>query len=122
MFLKMIDYALQPYSMEQLRADNPNTSFPATLSEDLLAHYGLQLAPPSVEPAPVPVVTSESVRGQRNALLAASDWTQLADAQLETEGLEAWTQYRQLLRDVSTQAGFPTNVIWPAAPKATSKF
>ena len=116
MFLKMIDGALQPYSMDQLRADNPSTSFPATLSDDLLAHYGLQVAPPAVKPEPLPIVTSDSVRGQRNALLAASDWTQLLDAQLETEGLEAWTQYRQLLRDVTTQPGFPQNVTWPTAP------
>jgi hypothetical protein len=117
MFLKLIGGALQPYSMSQLRADNPNTSFPMTLSKETLADYGLQLAPVQSEPALASKAeTPESVRERRNVLLAASDWTQLPDAQLEAGVLDAWTQYRQLLRDVTTQPGFPANVAWPTAP------
>ena len=53
------------------------------------------------------------VRAQRDLLLASSDWTQLADATVDAE---AWATYRQALRDVPQQAGFPDNVTWPSAP------
>jgi hypothetical protein len=53
------------------------------------------------------------IRQQRNALLAASDWTQVADAPVDQA---AWAVYRQALRDVTTQAGFPNEVVWPVSP------
>jgi Phage tail assembly chaperone protein len=55
-----------------------------------------------------------SIRDQRNALLAQSDWTQLTDSP-ETNK-PAWAVYRQELRDVSKQSGYPFNVVWPNPP------
>ena len=57
---------------------------------------------------------SEDIRNQRNRLLAACDWTQLPDAQCDQT---AWAAYRQALRDVTDQEGFPANVLWPVEPK-----
>lgn len=57
--------------------------------------------------------TGEQVRQQRNALLVACDWTQLPDAPVDQT---AWAAYRQALRDVTDQEGFPANVIWPVPP------
>ena len=54
------------------------------------------------------------VRGQRARLLFESDWTQLTDAPVNSA---AWATYRQALRNVPEQAGFPTNVEWPVAPE-----
>ena len=54
------------------------------------------------------------VRAYRNGKLADCDWTQLADAPVDKE---VWTTYRQTLRDVTTQPGFPWNVVWPTWPK-----
>lgn len=54
------------------------------------------------------------VRWKRDALLAASDWTQLPDVPLATK--EAWAAYRQALRDITDQPGFPFDVVWPQAP------
>lgn len=51
---------------------------------------------------------------KRNALLAASDWTQLPDVPQATK--DAWAQYRQALRDITEQSGYPTNVVWPTSP------
>lgn len=58
--------------------------------------------------------TGEQVRGYRNQLLAASDWTQIADAPVDQT---AWKAYRQELRDVPEQEGFPSSVIWPTPPE-----
>lgn len=54
-----------------------------------------------------------SVRSDRNVRLAACDWTQLPDAPVDTA---AWAAYRQDLRDVTAQAGFPWDVEWPTQP------
>ena len=54
------------------------------------------------------------VRLQRNALLVQTDWTQLPDVPEETKA--RWAPYRQQLRDVTLQEGFPYNVIWPTEP------
>lgn len=59
---------------------------------------------------------ASEVRAQRDKLLAASDWTQLPDVALSDK--TEWATYRQELRDVSQQEGFPFNVIWPQPPKA----
>ena len=50
-------------------------------------------------------------RTQRNILLAASDHMAMSD-----RITEEWRTYRQALRDVPAQAGFPTNITWPTEP------
>lgn len=54
------------------------------------------------------------IRQERDNLLQASDWTQLPDVPQETKDL--WAAYRQALRDITSQAGFPREVIWPVKP------
>lgn len=54
-----------------------------------------------------------SARTKRNALLAASDWTQVIDAPVDQA---AWATYRQALRDITAQVGFPTTIDWPVEP------
>jgi hypothetical protein len=56
---------------------------------------------------------AKSVRADRNNRLAECDWTQLADAPGDKT---AWAAYRQKLRDVSSQDGFPWDVVWPNKP------
>lgn len=56
---------------------------------------------------------AKSVREQRTTKLAECDWTQLADS---TADKAAWATYRQALRDISKQAGFPWDITWPVAP------
>ena len=50
---------------------------------------------------------AEEVRTKRDSLLAASDWTQVADAPVDQA---AWATYRQALRDMPSQAGFPNTI------------
>ena len=60
------------------------------------------------------------VRAQRDALLAACDWTQMADSPLSEEEKAAYQAYRQALRDVPQQEGFPETISWPEEPKTGS--
>jgi len=52
------------------------------------------------------------VRSQRDSLLQQSDVYALAD-----RITDEWTTYRQALRDVPAQAGFPASVTWPTKPE-----
>lgn len=137
-----------PYSIGQLRKDNPEVSFPKSPSDQTLAAWGVFQVTPTDRPSydeatqdcnrvnPVLVngvwteqweVTTASadeqakrladkeqqVRNQRDNLLSRSDWTQVADAPVDKA---AWATYRQALRDVPSQAGFPWTINWPTKP------
>jgi hypothetical protein len=54
-----------------------------------------------------------AIRTKRNTLLAASDWTQIPDAPVDQA---AWATYRQALRDITAQVGFPESIDWPVQP------
>lgn len=56
---------------------------------------------------------ASGVRSDRNNRLADCDWTQLPDAPVDSA---AWAIYRQELRDVTEQAGFPWDITWPEKP------
>jgi hypothetical protein len=56
---------------------------------------------------------AKAMREQRNQKLKDTDWTQVADAPGDKA---AWATYRQALRDITSQAGFPWTVNWPEQP------
>jgi len=56
---------------------------------------------------------AKAVREDRNKRLSESDWTQVLDAPVDQT---AWAAYRQALRDVTAQAGFPWDIEWPVKP------
>lgn len=131
-----------PYSINELKKDNPNISFPKNPSAETLMEWGVY--PCEMLPTPTYdhltetvkqnqpsqnengewIVTwfiqqlpenqaSENIRRKRDELLDESDWTQVADAPVDQS---AWATYRQELRDISQQEGFPYNVTWPNKP------
>jgi len=57
-------------------------------------------------------VTEGEIRSKRDALIAETDWWALPDRTMTAEQ----TAYRQALRDITDQAGFPTNITWPTKP------
>jgi len=135
-----------PYSVGLLRKDNPNTSFPKKPSASdmaafgvhpvtevtpslgdgqkltkvwtptlvsgdwILAHQAVDLTTEEVAEATAGV--ADNVRAERDQLLAVTDWTASSDLTMSS----AMTTYRQALRDVPAQAGFPNTVTWPTAP------
>ena len=54
------------------------------------------------------------VRAERDALLAATDYTQLADAPVDAT---AWATYREALRNLPSRSGFPWTMTWPTKPE-----
>mgnify|MGYP003655210481 CR=1 FL=1 len=59
------------------------------------------------------VETDTSIRGKRDRLLAETDVWALSDRTMS----DAQTAYRQALRDITDQAGFPTDITWPTKPE-----
>ena len=57
---------------------------------------------------------AEMARDDRNRRLKQTDWTQAPDVPEATR--TAWLSYRQALRDVPTQSGFPAEITWPTPP------
>jgi len=56
---------------------------------------------------------AKSVRASRDEKLKDCDWTQVADAPVDKA---VWATYRQALRDITTQTGFPWSIDWPTNP------
>ena len=144
-----------PYTLGDLRRDNPQTSFPKKIGDAILASYGIFHVMPDARPEHDPLVqvlvrdpepnnnetavneetgetyetgrwvigyTVESkpldqaqtaVRNQRERFLSATDWMALSDNTMTPE----WASYRQALRDITEQTGFPYSVIWPTKPE-----
>ena len=57
---------------------------------------------------------ASQIRQERNTMLSDCDWTQVSDAPVNQV---AWQTYRQALRDVTSQEGFPYSVTWPTKPE-----
>ena len=74
----------------------------------------------TIDPAKVQAKTAQAwtaLRTERNARLAASDYTQLQDAHLSAEKKSAWADYRQALRDLPDTVTDPSQVTWPDFPQ-----
>lgn len=56
----------------------------------------------------------ERLRRERDSLLSGSDWTQVADSQVD---MKAWAKYRQALRDLPANTEHPSVVKWPTPPE-----
>ena len=66
------------------------------------------------DPGPTEEQLAARARSERDRLLKESDWTQVPDAPVDQQ---AWKDYRQALRDVPQQDGFPTDINWPTKPE-----
>lgn len=140
-----------PYTLGDLRRDNPQTSFPKKIGDAILASYGIYHVMPETEPEYDDLVqvlvrdaephnnetaidedtgetyktgrwvigytvenkpqnqAEDNIRNNRDRLLEETDWMALSDITLSTE----MSAYRQALRDVTGQSGFPYTITWP---------
>jgi hypothetical protein len=131
-----------PYTTQDLRRDKLPTTFPKDIPDSMLAEYDVypvtradrpahddltqvlarDLAPALIDGAWVigytvgdkPQDQAETeVRNQRDVLLSKTDWRALKDSPDMTA---EWSTYRQALRDITSQSGFPYSVNWPTKP------
>ena len=140
MYIKLTDNVPVKHTLEQLRLDNPDTSFPKIIPDELLASYDLyfyviqdvdidpvsqnkvegefvqiegQWTLPMVAENKPQAEVEKHVRSVRDELLTLSDWTQMPDSPLDESTKASWATYRTELRDIPLQEGFPLNITWP---------
>ena len=192
MYAKLKDgkIAQFPYTIGQLRKDNPNVSFPKNITTGILQKYGVVGVVEGPKPTPGPYQTvardaephrpvigqytqedaptpdmigediianywmigyhtvdmfsdytdddgvlhtkveqeqayqadldnkaADSVRKERDDKLAATDWRVIKAQETGTAMSAEWVDYRQGLRDITNQTGFPHDVVWPTKPE-----
>lgn len=134
-----------PFTLTDLRLVYPNVSWPSEIDDETAASFDCRPVNPTAQPeangqkvvraAPENIdgtwherwaledysaaeteVQWANVRIDRNARLAACDWTQLPDAPVDSL---AWAEYRQALRDIPEQAN-PFAIDWPAEPQVNA--
>ena len=142
MLIKIENGQPRRYSFYELRKDNPEVLWPNPMTAEVYADYGVYQCTADPFPAHDTLTqfvdfdayyqdenlawrasyktenlpeqdASANIRRERNTLLSASDWTQLQDSPVDSA---AWAAYRQELRDLPQQAGFPYSVVWPTEP------
>lgn len=100
---KLANYGFYPY---QERIYDPETHY--------ISGYELDGTTAKAVLTEFPVTAQwAKIRQQRDELLKASDWTQVADAQVDRE---AWAAYRQQLRELPETYATPAEVVWPVEP------
>ena len=142
MFVKVDDKdnVLQyPYSFGNLRMDFPNVSFPEDANDDSINYFRVYRVQQTERPVyddtvytlvdSVELVNEKwlqkwivenvneelalfNARRKRDRLLSETDWMALFDNVLTAE----WAAYRQALREVPQQFGFPFEIDWPVKP------
>jgi hypothetical protein len=139
MYIKVTNGVPSKYTIGQLRRDNPQTSFPSIIPDSVLADYSVypcSIVDVDIDPlvqtkvdgdytqinnvwslqrvaSNLPQQNAErNVREHRDALLSETDYLALSDNTMSA----AMTTYRQALRDITNQSGFPTSVTWPTKP------
>ncbi|MBQ4836772.1 phage tail assembly chaperone [Pseudoalteromonas luteoviolacea] len=60
----------------------------------------------------------QKIRQKRDQLLSSSDWTQVADYPLSEAQKNAWSVYRQALRDIPEKFEVSDSIVWPEVPNA----
>lgn len=135
-----------PYSIQQFREDMSHASLPHDISEELLAEHGVYKVnsvpwPAHVDPGLYRIwqnkpvrkddglwylnyewefwskdVAEANMRSRRNGMIKDTDWRAYPDSPGTAEERQAWLDYRQALRDITNQAGFPYNIVWPHIP------
>lgn len=136
--VKIIGGEPKPYSFAAFRADNRHTVYGATISNRHLNAqevYRVSVAPEPVAPVGQKAVKDDmptqdangnwvlgwtlvplsegEIRSLRNKMLSETDWWAVSDR----VATDAEIAYRQALRDIPQQAGFPHDVAWPAKPE-----
>ena len=134
-----------PYTLGDLRRENPDTSFPKVIPGGVLASYGVYKVEPTTAPKfdnkthlvsqtvenldgvwtqkwtekKLPKArASSNVRRERDILLAKTDWVVMMHTEKGTNIPLEWEVYRQALRDITNHVNFPylAEEDWPTKP------
>ena len=93
----------------------------AYVESDMFADYvdedGVTVTKASQEAEYTARKAATAARAERDGLIASCDWMAIKAFEGGTGVATEWATYRQALRDVSAQAGFPNDITWPEKPE-----
>lgn len=108
------------YTLRQAIWDNDHTIF-GDLTDELKARFSITEEEYNPEDEWTNDQWADMVRRKRATLISGTDYYILPDYPSTPDGIEAVKQYRQDLRDITLQSGFPRNVQWPSLPSVLSR-
>lgn len=108
------------YTLRQAIWDNDHTIFD-DLTGELKTRFNITEEEYNPEDEWTDDQWANMVRRKRDSLISGTDYYILPDYPSTPDGIEAVKQYRQELRDITLQSGFPRNVQWPSLPSALSR-
>lgn len=93
--------------------------------EETKKHFGVtevNIPEPEVPPyVPTDEELAERIRSDRDEKLEETDFFVIPDYPSDPKDLEEVKTYRQVLRDITKQSGFPKEVTWPEPPSVFKK-
>lgn len=107
------------YALRQAIWDNDHTIF-GDLTEELKTRFSITEEEYDPRDEWTNDQWADMVRRKRDTLISGTDYYILPDYPSTPDGIEAVNQYRQELRDITLQSGFPRNVQWPTLPSVLS--
>lgn len=133
--IKIVDGKPTAYSDAMFRSDNKSTIYGAVISNAQLEAKGVYRVQKLRQPQEIGKkavlkdtpelvdnvwvlgwnlvsLDADEARSLRNNLLSETDWWATSDRTMTAEQ----AAYRQALRDITDQAGFPDNITWPTKP------
>lgn len=108
------------YTLRQAIWDNDHTIF-GDLTDELKTRFNITEEEYNPEDEWTNDQWADMVRRKRDSLISGTDYYILPDYPSTPDGIEAVKQYRQDLRDITLQSGFPRNVQWPSLPNVLSR-
>lgn len=123
------DWTAQP---DMIEVDNPDCLIPSGAVEISAEEHAALLEGqasgkrivagadglPELADQPTPSIDdlAVSARAKRDYLLSTCDWVVIKSQEAGTAVPDDWRAYRQTLRDITEQPGFPSEIVWPAVP------
>lgn len=108
------------YTLRRAIWDNDHTIF-GDLTNELKTRFNITEEEYNPEDEWTDDQWADMVRRKRDSLISGTDYYILPDYPSTPDGIEAVKQYRQDLRDITLQSGFPRNVQWPSLPSVLSR-
>lgn len=108
------------YTLRQAIWDNDHTIF-GDLTDELKTRFNITEEEYNPEDEMTDEELASRVRMRRDSIISRTDFYVQPDYPSDPVGLEAVKAYRQALRDIPEQSGFPRDVQWPTLPSALSR-
>lgn len=108
------------YTLRQAIWDNDHTIF-GDLTNELKTRFNITEEEYNPEDEWTNDQWATMVRRKRDSMISGTDYYILPDYPSTPDGIEAVKRYRQDLRDITLQSGFPRNVQWPSLPSVLSR-